>query len=678
MIEGHRFIVCGTMEDMVDASDDLTLEDALGTLLAEDDQDGGVILPEDFLVDLGQSNGPTDYATSAAYAADAGGMKPAGAPAGELDGRVQPLERSGPSLHAIVAERWLRNEEVFDVLSHPFDGYGLAVEPEAVQLPASGTVLLYDRAALRGFRFDGHAYRRKKEGRALEETHCKLKVGGVARLVCYYSWTADGTIARRIYSLLDEKNLALVHYFRHEAKEPKAKPPLDHSDVASTHSASAASRAAAGAATKLAAEAATQRVALLEERVRELERENERLRLGAVTGSGLLPPRQAVGGEGAASGAQSTGVPPLGALPVAAGEPEGRGGGAWGGPAPAVGSGDAGGQAPVDGRIAAASADDGRRVEHPPPPPLLVAALAPAYASVRGGSSVLIAARTREGCRYGGCFGLSAAAPASVVLPNVLRIEVPPSSTGSVGGVPFCLLRLADDGEVLEISPSYPFAYTADEAMADAGVGGRGSGRDTSRWRATRAVARRARYGGDSDISRGGTDDEDDGIGDGDGEDDAGEEGDRMLLGDGEGEEGDTEGDEDDDEELAAAAAEAEAEAAAEEAQREGRRSREVPREVRVAQEQGMRAVETLQRGGSLCPVLGPPPPPPPPPSPPRPPDSKPARPACSLACPPVSSHVLPCPRMPSRALPCPPVPSRTLTCPRVSSRALCRSSRWR
>jgi hypothetical protein len=42
----------------------------------------------------------------------------------------------------------------------------------------SGTVVLYDRKVVRNFRKDGHNWKKKKDGRTVQEAHEKLKVKG--------------------------------------------------------------------------------------------------------------------------------------------------------------------------------------------------------------------------------------------------------------------------------------------------------------------------------------------------------------------------------------------------------------------------------------------------------------------------------------------------------------------
>jgi len=47
-------------------------------------------------------------------------------------------------------------------------------------------------------------------------------------------------------------------------------------------------------------------------------------------------------------------------------------------------------------------------------PDLRLVEMCPAWDYVSGGSRVLVAALTKHGCRYGGCFGSATAAPAEV------------------------------------------------------------------------------------------------------------------------------------------------------------------------------------------------------------------------------------------------------------------------
>jgi calmodulin-binding transcription activator len=43
-------------------------------------------------------------------------------------------------------------------------------------LKVGGTIVLYDRKVVRNFRKDGHNWKKKKDGKTVQEAHEKLKV----------------------------------------------------------------------------------------------------------------------------------------------------------------------------------------------------------------------------------------------------------------------------------------------------------------------------------------------------------------------------------------------------------------------------------------------------------------------------------------------------------------------
>ena len=130
-------------------------------------------------------------------------------PARRSTARARPVPRAQPPPPApppradaadvlrAVHSRWLVNAEVLDVLLNARDKYGIVPESEPAHCPGSGSLLLFERSRIRGFRLDGHEWRKKKNGLQLAETHEKLKVDGELRLVCYYSQTLDGRCAER-------------------------------------------------------------------------------------------------------------------------------------------------------------------------------------------------------------------------------------------------------------------------------------------------------------------------------------------------------------------------------------------------------------------------------------------------------------------------------------------------
>ncbi|KAK9058883.1 hypothetical protein SSX86_023727 [Deinandra increscens subsp. villosa] len=118
-------------------------------------------------------------------------------------------------MHNMMEEaktRWLRPNEILAVLcNHTY--FNINVKP--VNLPSSGTVVLFDRKMLRNFRKDGHNWKKKKDGKTVKEAHEHLKVGNNERIHVYYAHGEDrATFVRRCYWLLDKKleHIVLVHY----------------------------------------------------------------------------------------------------------------------------------------------------------------------------------------------------------------------------------------------------------------------------------------------------------------------------------------------------------------------------------------------------------------------------------------------------------------------------------
>ncbi|KAG5573986.1 hypothetical protein H5410_063752 [Solanum commersonii] len=108
--------------------------------------------------------------------------------------------------------RWLRPNEIHAILcNHKY--FNINVKP--VNLPKSGTIVLFDRKMLRNFRRDGHNWKKKKDGKTVKEAHEHLKVGNDERIHVYYAHGEDNTtFVRRCYWLLDKtlEHVVLVHY----------------------------------------------------------------------------------------------------------------------------------------------------------------------------------------------------------------------------------------------------------------------------------------------------------------------------------------------------------------------------------------------------------------------------------------------------------------------------------
>ncbi|RWR95208.1 calmodulin-binding transcription activator 5 isoform X2 [Cinnamomum micranthum f. kanehirae] len=108
--------------------------------------------------------------------------------------------------------RWLRPNEIYAILCNCVY-FKVNVKP--VELPQSGTIILYDRKMLRNFRKDGHNWKKKKDGKTVKEAHEHLKVGYQDRIHVYYAHGQDNpNFVRRIYWLLEKKleHIVLVHY----------------------------------------------------------------------------------------------------------------------------------------------------------------------------------------------------------------------------------------------------------------------------------------------------------------------------------------------------------------------------------------------------------------------------------------------------------------------------------
>ncbi|XP_048572799.1 disease resistance protein RGA5-like isoform X1 [Triticum urartu] len=108
--------------------------------------------------------------------------------------------------------RWLRSTEICEILKN-YRNFHIAPEPP--NMPASGSLFLFDRKVLRLFRKDGHNWRKKKNGKTVIEAHERLKSGGIDVLHCYYAHGEENiNFQRRSYWMLEEDymHIALVHY----------------------------------------------------------------------------------------------------------------------------------------------------------------------------------------------------------------------------------------------------------------------------------------------------------------------------------------------------------------------------------------------------------------------------------------------------------------------------------
>ncbi|KAF8079939.1 hypothetical protein N665_0989s0009 [Sinapis alba] len=108
--------------------------------------------------------------------------------------------------------RWLRPPEICEILQN-YQRFQISTEPPTT--PASGSVFLFDRKVLRYFRKDGHNWRKKRDGKTVNEAHERLKAGSVDVLHCYYAHGQDNeNFQRRSYWMLQEElsHIVFVHY----------------------------------------------------------------------------------------------------------------------------------------------------------------------------------------------------------------------------------------------------------------------------------------------------------------------------------------------------------------------------------------------------------------------------------------------------------------------------------
>ncbi|KAJ0577233.1 putative transcription factor CG1-CAMTA family [Helianthus annuus] len=136
-----------------------------------------------------------------------------------------------PVMFEEAKTRWLRPNEIHAILCN-HKHFNIYVKP--VNLPKSGTIVLFDRKMLRNFRRDGHNWKKKKDGKTVKEAHEHLKVGNDERIHVYYAHGEDqSTFVRRCYWLLDKslEHIVLVHY--RDTQELQGSPPTVESNSSS-------------------------------------------------------------------------------------------------------------------------------------------------------------------------------------------------------------------------------------------------------------------------------------------------------------------------------------------------------------------------------------------------------------------------------------------------------------
>ncbi|XP_047068881.1 calmodulin-binding transcription activator CBT [Lolium rigidum] len=130
----------------------------------------------------------------------------------EIHGFITYADLNFEKLKAEAAARWFRPNEIYAVLAN---NERFKVHAQPIDKPVSGTIVLYDRKVVRNFRKDGHDWKKKKDGKTVQEAHEKLKIGNEERVHVYYArGEHNPNFFRRCYWLLDKEaeRIVLVHY----------------------------------------------------------------------------------------------------------------------------------------------------------------------------------------------------------------------------------------------------------------------------------------------------------------------------------------------------------------------------------------------------------------------------------------------------------------------------------
>lgn len=165
--------------------------------------------------------GTVEAAANATMAGGAGGRDPL--VASEIHGFLTCADLNFDKLMMEAGTRWFRPNEIYAVLAN-YARFKVHAQP--IDKPISGTVVLYDRKVVRNFRKDGHNWKKKKDGKTVQEAHEKLKIGNEEKVHVYYARGEDDpNFFRRCYWLLDKEleRIVLVHY--RQTSEESALPP---------------------------------------------------------------------------------------------------------------------------------------------------------------------------------------------------------------------------------------------------------------------------------------------------------------------------------------------------------------------------------------------------------------------------------------------------------------------
>lgn len=131
---------------------------------------------------------------------------------GDIHGFVTLADLDITRLREDATTRWLRPNEIHAILTNCTH---FTIQPQPVDYPSNGILVLFDRKMLRNFRKDGYNWKKKKDGKTVQEAHEKLKVGNEDKIHVYYArGESDPNFCRRCYWLLDKnlEHIVLVHY----------------------------------------------------------------------------------------------------------------------------------------------------------------------------------------------------------------------------------------------------------------------------------------------------------------------------------------------------------------------------------------------------------------------------------------------------------------------------------
>ncbi|DBA00013.1 TPA: hypothetical protein N0F65_002016 [Lagenidium giganteum] len=132
-----------------------------------------------------------------------------------MNTRPDAVEEQAQQLIREATRRWLVKDEIVFLLLH-FKLVGLPLHQTVQVRPPSGSLMLYDTAAVADYKRDGWRWQKRKDGSGrVREDRAKLVINREVIILGSYVHSADvATFHRRSYGLRDsEHQVVLVHYF---------------------------------------------------------------------------------------------------------------------------------------------------------------------------------------------------------------------------------------------------------------------------------------------------------------------------------------------------------------------------------------------------------------------------------------------------------------------------------